>query len=148
VIEVHLETGAADLPGGLLERAVRGALEARGIEDAEVSLTLLDDEAITALNLRHLDHDGPTDVLAFALWEPGEPLVVGDVYVGYAQALRQAADEGVDPLEELVRLAAHGALHVCGMEHPDAAGERAASEMYRLQERVVREVLAERSRDA
>jgi probable rRNA maturation factor len=145
VIEVHLDTGAREVPEGLLERAVRRALEARGIQDAELSLTLLDDEAITALNRRHLGHDRPTDVLAFALWELGEPLVVGDVYVGYAQALRQAADEGVDPLEELVRLAAHGALHVSGMEHPEGADERAASDMYRLQETVVREVLAERS---
>ncbi|NIP78659.1 MAG: rRNA maturation RNase YbeY, partial [Gemmatimonadetes bacterium] len=49
--------------------------------DATLSLTLLDDADIAALNGEYLDRDGPTDVIAFALHDPGEsPL--GDVYVG------------------------------------------------------------------
>lgn len=125
-----------------LERAVRRALEARGVRRAEVSLALLDDRAIQALNREHLDHDWPTDVLAFALWSEGDPVVVGDVYVGFEQALRQAGDEGVDPLEELQRLAVHGTLHVTGLDHPHEADERAASPMYLLQESLVQALRA------
>ncbi len=121
-------------------QAVRAALAARDIERAEISVALVDDDAIRSLNRDHLGHDRPTDVIAFGLWSPEDPVVVGDVYVGLDQALRQAADEGIDPAEEVVRLAIHGTLHVSGMDHPEAADERAASPMYVLQERLVEEV--------
>lgn len=127
---------------GLLEGAVRRVLESEGIAAAEVSVALLDDEAIRRLNREHLGRDRPTDVLAFSLWEEGEP-VVGDVYLGLEQAVRQAEDEGVPLAQELVRLAVHGTLHVLGWDHPEEAAARADSPMFRLQERLVRAVVEE-----
>lgn len=126
---------------GPLRRAVEAALRDHGAEAAEISLTLLDDPAIQALNREHLDHDWPTDVLSFALWQEGEP-VLGDIYVGLDQATRQAAEAGVPLEEELVRLAVHGTLHVLGHDHPEDEEARLASPMYRLQERLVRDVLS------
>ncbi len=125
-----------------LERAVRATLEAEGVEQGEVSLALLDDAAIQDLNRRHLGHDRPTDVLAFALWDDGEP-VVGDVYVGLEQARRQAGEVGVSLREELVRLAVHGTLHVLGWDHPEEGGARSASPMYRRQEGLVASILSD-----
>ena len=133
-----------DAPVGELEAAVRAVLAEEGIEVAEVSLALLDDEAIQALNRRHLGHDRPTDVIAFALWDEGEP-VVGDVYIGVEEAARQAADAGVPREEELVRLAVHGTLHVLGWTHPDAPDERPASPMYRHQEALVARLRGDRA---
>lgn len=144
MIDVHVEVGARDVSVQLLSRAVTRALHARDFTRAEISLTLLDDDAMRALNRRHLDHDSTTDVLAFALWEPGDEIVVGDIYVGFDQALRQAAEEGVEPSEELVRLAVHGALHVAGMDHPDDAAARAAAPLYELQERLVSALMGAR----
>lgn len=126
----------------LLEAGARAALAARGVERAELSVALVDDAAIQALNRDHLGHDHPTDVMAFGLWSPGDPVVVGDVYVGLDQAERQAAELGVSLGDELVRLTIHGTLHVTGMDHPEGGAERAGSEMYRLQERLVAEVMA------
>jgi probable rRNA maturation factor len=120
-----------------LERAVRHALAYGGVADGEVSLTLLDDGAIQALNRQYLSTDRATDVLAFALG-PG-PAVLGDVYVGVDQARRQAAELGVPLEEELVRLAVHGTLHVLGHDHPEGAG-REESPMFALQEALVREI--------
>ena len=117
--------------------AVRATLEACGVEVAEISLTLLDDGAIRALNRDHLEHDWATDVLSFALYGEDEP-ILGDVYVGVEQAARQAAEVGVPLAEEIARLAVHGTLHVLGFDHPEGPGERAASEMYRVQEEIVR----------
>lgn len=119
----------------LLRRAVEAAAAARDIADGEFSLTLLDDGAIAGLNERFLEHSGPTDVLAFALYEPGE-LPVGDIYVGYEQALRQAGENEVPVAQELARLAVHGTLHVVGEEHPSGA-DRTTSAMWLLQERIV-----------
>jgi probable rRNA maturation factor len=99
----------------------------------------LDDRGIAELNERYLSHDGPTDVLSFPLYDQNEP-PIGDVYIGIEQACRQAAALGVDPLEELTRLAVHGTLHVLGHEHPEGMG-REKSAMWRLQERIVAEAM-------
>lgn len=143
MISVLVDTGGYSVDEPALVRAVTRALEARGIDDAEVSLALLSDTAMRQLNREHLGHDRPTDVIAFALWGPGDAQVVGDVYVGVDQARRQAETEAVPIAEELVRLAVHGTLHVSGMDHPDDATQRAASAMYRLQEALVDTMRAE-----
>lgn len=136
---VHVNAGGRDAPVALLERAVRAALEAEDAAEAEVSLTLLDDDEIRELNLRWLERDRPTDVLAFPLHDAGQP-VLGDVYVGWDQARRQARDHGVGLDEELVRLAVHGTLHVLGHTHPEDEA-RARSPMFRRQEALVRRIL-------
>lgn len=128
----------------LVARAVRRVLERQEVPAAEISVALVDDEAMSRLNRDHLGRDRPTDVLAFPLWEEGESMVVGDVYLGLEQARRQAEAEGVAVAEELVRLAIHGTLHVLGWDHPEASGAREDSPMFRRQEELVREVVRSR----
>ncbi|MHB1168198.1 MAG: rRNA maturation RNase YbeY [Longimicrobiales bacterium] len=128
---------ASAATAALLRRAVRAALA--DVADAEVSLTLLDDDAIAALNQQWLKHDGPTDVISFPLYEPGES-VVGDVYVGFDQVVRQARENDAPVREELARVAIHGTLHVLGYDHPDGRA-RLRSTMWKRQERIVREVM-------
>lgn len=145
MIDVSVDTSQiGPVPGrladGLLVQAAEAALRARSIEQAEISVALLGDAEIRELNARHLGHDWVTDVISFALWQPGDPVVVGDIYIGAGQAERQALDEGVSLEEELVRLVVHGTLHVTGMDHPDDAEARAGSPMYVLQESIVAEI--------
>jgi probable rRNA maturation factor len=137
-LDVLVDTQGRPDPG--LAEAVRAVVERLGHREGEISLALLDDEAIQVLNRDHLGHDRPTDVLSFALFQEGEP-VVGDIYLGWEQARRQAVAEGVPLPEELLRLAVHGTLHVLGYDHPEDARERPGSEMYRLQEEIVRDLL-------
>jgi probable rRNA maturation factor len=132
--------GSADLRS--IERAVLLALGAAGEGEApasaEISVALVDDSSIAVLNEKFLENEGPTDVLAFSLGDAVD--VVGDVYVGFEQASRQAAELGVSLAEELVRLAIHGTLHVLGHDHPEG-DEREESPMFTLQERLVREAM-------
>ena len=123
----------------LLRKASRAVLDDRGVADAELSLTLLDDGAMRDLNRDWLGHDRPTDVIAFALGE-GDAEPLGDVYIGVERALEQAADAGVPVREELIRLAVHGTLHVLGFDHAEGT-ERQDGEMWRLQEDLVKRVL-------
>lgn len=137
-VEINLDEAGGEVPAGaewLLERAVRAAAAAEGVDAGEVSVTLLDDAGITELNQRFRGHDWPTDVLSFPLFDQGEP-PVGDVYIGFPQAQRQASEHGVALEEELARLAVHGTLHVLGEEHPEGE-ERTQSGMWRLQEQIV-----------
>jgi len=123
-----------------IEAAVRWALGEEGVGEAEMSIALLDDAGIAALNEEYLEHAGPTDVISFALHGEGEaPL--GDVYLGVEQAVRQAAGFGATPAEELLRLAIHGTLHVLGYDHPKDAA-RAGSEMFERQEALLKSFLA------
>jgi len=136
---IHVNVGAFDqAPASLLEQAVRHTVSGEGRSVGEVSLTLLDDDAIQALNRDYLGKDAITDVISFSLGEEGE--LLGDVYVGGSQAERQAADLDVPLDEELARLAIHGVLHVLGYDHP-AGPEREHSPMYSLQEEYLQGVL-------
>lgn len=118
-----------------VEAAVRHVLRAEGVEAAEISVALVSDAEIAALNQDYLQHEGPTDVISFALHEEGEP-PLGDIYVGVDQAARQAAEFGATPAEEVIRLAVHGTLHVLGYEHPEGDG-RTESEMFSRQEELL-----------
>lgn len=132
--------GDWNVPGALLERGVREVLRREGVDEGEISLALLDDARMEALNLEYLGKSGPTDVIAFALHAPGEaPL--GDVYVGYEQARRQAVGLNVQLDEELLRLAVHGTLHVLGHTHPEG-DEGEGSPMFLLQEELLAQILA------
>ena len=119
-------------------------LAAEGIRDGELSLTFLPDDPIRALNRRWCGHDWVPDVIAFGLHDPGGA-PVGDIYIGVAQAARQAQENGVSDREELVRLVIHGTLHVLGYDHPEAWADRAESELYRKQENLVQQTLARAS---
>jgi probable rRNA maturation factor len=136
-VRVNVEASAS-IPNpdaaALVERAARAALEDRGVTEGAVSLTLLDDAAMAAMNRRWKDRDGPTDVLAFALHDPDEA-PMGDVYLGVDRAVAQAAELGEPAGRELARLAVHGTLHVLGWDHPDEGRE--ASEMWAHQERIL-----------
>ncbi len=123
-----------------VEAAVRHVLLAEGIARAEISVALLDDGAIAAMNDQYLEHEGPTDVITFAMHEDGEP-PLGDVYVGVEQAVRQCAEFGATPEEEVLRVAVHGVLHVLGYEHPEGI-ERMQSEMFVRQEELLRSFLS------
>lgn len=136
MITVHVNVpDGRDAPRALVERVLRDALAREGVGAAELSVTFLDDVRMTRMHSRHLGRPQPADVLSFALHERGEaPL--GDIYVGADQAVRQAAAAGVDPGEEMARLALHGTLHVLGYDHP-AGPDREESEMFRLQEALI-----------
>jgi probable rRNA maturation factor len=126
---------------GLLESAVGEAMHASlGAEEVEVELTLSGDEEMTHLNFDHMGERGPTDVLAFPLHEwsldgghshladeetvvPPGGLLLGDVVVDVDQAVRQAADGGWSPVQEITLLAVHGALHLVGHDHAESDDE-------------------------
>lgn len=141
-----------------LARAVLDDRRLRG--DVEVSLLFVDEPAISSLNERFLGREGPTDVLAFPIDDeplpggrspdsggtgPGvgseeePPVLLGDVVVCPAVAVRQAAERGVSVDDELALLVVHGLLHLCGMDHE---ADREAEEMERLE----RELLARHHR--
>ena len=141
-VEVHREAEFS-VEGDVLERAARHALTRQGRERGSVSVTLLDDAAMQALNAEYLGHDWATDVLSFDLSDGGSDetesdTVMADIYLGVERARAQAAEFDIPVQEELIRLVVHGVLHVLGHDHP--AEDRESSPFFQLQEQLVAEV--------
>lgn len=120
----------------LRARAVR-ALRALGCARSELSIALVDDAQIRALNAAHRGIDRPTDVLSFSLFE-GEHAehrgaLLGDVVISVDTARRQAraARRGFDDV--VARLLIHGTLHLVGFDHEtDAEAREMRAEERRL----------------
>lgn len=123
-----------------LRGAVETVLAARKVKCALVSLTLMTPRKMAALNARHLQHSGPTDIITFGFRDPAGALI-GDVYICPSVASANAKAFAVPAREELLRLAVHGTLHVLGYEHPEG-GRRMTSPMWKLQERLLQRVLS------
>ena len=121
-IELSDPAGAAD--GEALREAVAAALASRGVTHAELDVAVVHDAEMHALNRRWLAHDYTTDVLSFPLGgdgTAGDPLS-GQVIVNPDYAAREAATHNWPSHErpaatrELMLYAAHGTLHVCGLD--------------------------------
>jgi probable rRNA maturation factor len=112
----------------LLRARARRAL--REIERAhcELSIALVDDARIQALNSAWRGRDRPTDVLAFSLEEGPHAerrgRLLGDVVIGLETAARQARAHRRSLDDEVARLLVHGALHLIGHDHVRAGEAR------------------------
>jgi probable rRNA maturation factor len=108
-----------------LEGLARRVLLAQGIGRASISIALVDDPTIHAINRRHLAHDWPTDVITFVLSEPDDPTLAGELVVSAEMAASTAREAGVDPRSELALYVVHGLLHLCGLDDqsPEDADE-------------------------
>jgi probable rRNA maturation factor len=96
-------------------------LRARG----EVSIAIVPDARIRALNRQYRRKDAPTDVLSFPADEPG---TLGDIVIAAGVARRQAREAGHSLQTELRVLALHGLLHLLGYDHEHDDGRMARLE--------------------
>ena len=119
-----------------LVEAARITLRAGKVRHALISITLVTAPRIAALNAKHLNHRGPTDVISFGFAREKDGPVVADIYIAPAVARANARLAKVGVREELVRLVVHGVLHALGYDHPDGDA-RVLSPMWRKQEALV-----------
>ncbi len=94
----------------------------------ELTIALVTDREIQALNRRFRRTDAPTDVLSFPNSEPRTPNPeprtpnpagehLGDIAIATGVARRQAREAGHSYEIELRVLALHGLLHLLGYDH-------------------------------
>ena len=111
--------------------------------EAEINLTLTDNEGIHAMNREFRNIDRPTDVLSFPNVDYEAPadfegiedsvedyfdpetgeLCLGDIVISIDKVYEQAQEYGHAPLREFAFLVAHSMLHLLGYDHmePDEA---------------------------
>ena len=101
--------------------------------DAEISVTLVDNDTIRSINKEQRDIDRATDVLSFPMLEfdedgisddeydmDGELVMLGDIVISMERAREQANEFGHSFLREVAFLTAHSMLHLLGYDHVHA----------------------------
>lgn len=126
------------------KNVIEKALEMEGFPyEAEVSLTLVDNDQIHEINFEMRQIDKPTDVLSFPMLEYESPadfsnldqqwdlivnpdsneVVLGDIVISADKVREQAEAYGHSEKREYAFLIAHSMLHLMGYDHmlPDEA---------------------------
>lgn len=145
-IEIDNESNV-DVDVFALERLARHVLDEMGVHPlVELSIRLVDVDAMTSLHEHFMNEPGPTDVLAFPMDElhdqredadaddDAPPTLLGDVVLCPEVARRQAEPAGHSAEDELHLLCTHGVLHLLGYDHGDPAEEQ---EMFSTQARLL-----------
>lgn len=131
VVSVSTRGGPFEgVSAAVIRRRASKMLAHRGLRGVELSVALVDDDAIQELNRVYRHKDKPTDVLAFPMTDhaeagAGEPSgLLGDVILSIETARRQAQAHRRPLLGELTMLLAHGLLHLLGYDHQTDDEER------------------------
>jgi probable rRNA maturation factor len=122
----------------IIKTVVEAAMEfERCPYEAEVSVTLTDNEGIREINRDYRGIDAPTDVLSFPMIsyeEPGDfsqveddalenfnpesgELLLGDIIISVEKVKEQAESFGHSEKRELAFLTAHSMFHLFGYDH-------------------------------
>jgi probable rRNA maturation factor len=137
-VVVHGRARAAGLAAWLTSVA---PLAARGT----ITVAIVPDARVRALNRKFRRKDKPTDVLSFPSDQRG---YLGDVVIASGVAARQARQAGHPVGTELRVLALHGLLHLLGYDHEHDDGRMARLERRLRRRGGLREGLTERGRDS
>lgn len=109
-----------------IRKTVEEMLQEKGVvTSVEVSIAVVGDRKMTALNKKYRDKDGTTDVLSFSLVEGAvspqddNVLRLGDIVLSYPQVLKNAAKKELLVDEEINNLIKHGLDHLLGTHHEE-----------------------------
>ena len=134
-----------------IELCVNKALEYEGCDfDAQVSVTICDNEQIHEINLEQREIDAPTDVLSFPMLYfdengdiedsdydmDGDFVVLGDIVISIERAREQATEFGHSLKREVAFLTVHSMLHLLGYDHINSQEEE--EQMFGKQEEILK----------
>ena len=115
----------------LIKKWLKQIIENKGYKLGTLSYILCDDDYLLEINKQYLQHEFYTDIITFDYVENG--VINGDIFISVDRVKENAASFGVSEREELMRVFAHGVLHLSGLK--DATSEE-ASQMRKVVERI------------
>ena len=98
----------------------------------DINYIFCDDAYLLNINQQYLDHDTYTDIITFD-YTDGK-LIGSDIYISVDRVKENAVDFKVDFSQELLRVMAHGILHLCGFK--DKSTEEAALRRSKEEEKI------------
>jgi rRNA maturation RNase YbeY len=81
------------------------------------------DKKLLQINQQFLKHNTYTDIITFDYSEKN--FILGEIYISTERVAENAIKEKVLFEEELIRVIAHGLLHLCGYKDKSAAHKKA-----------------------
>lgn len=129
-IEVHNAQSILPIAEDRLRAAAETVLAGEGVAEGELSLAIVDNARIHAVNREFLEHDYPTDVISFRLDDQTGDDWEGEIVASAEYAHGEAQRHGWHPGDELLLYIVHGTLHLVGYD--DLTPEK-ASEMRRME---------------
>lgn len=159
---LHVSVATPD-PGAPSTRGLGAWLQKAAPASArgDVSVAVVSDRRMRALNRQFRGKDAATDVLSFPARAPRTPgsispgssvtklnpaSFLGDIVIAAGVAARQAREAGHPVSTELRVLALHGLLHLLGYDHDTDGGKMARAEARLRKKAGLREGLIERTR--
>ena len=130
-VAVQFEDWTDALPDAeaLASRAITEAIAVlKDPKLGELSLALVSDGEIQALNRDYRHKDKPTNVLSFP--DNGPAPLLGDIVLALETITREAAEKSILLADHFSHLIIHGFLHLQGYDHQS---EAEAAEMERLE---------------
>jgi probable rRNA maturation factor len=118
-IEITDQQHTLDFDRSRLLHVARAILEDHGPASSLVSIAVVDDSTIHALNRQYLQHDYPTDVLSFTLESLADRLE-GEIVVSADTAFSRSVEYAWRAEDELLLYVVHGVLHLVGFDDQDA----------------------------
>jgi len=124
-----------------IKKAIAETLKLLKLEsDAVLSVALVGEKKMRSLNKAWRKKDSATDVLSFSFLgaggnDAGATKEAGEIIICLPVAARQARFYGLSEKKQIARLAAHGTMHIFGLDHERS--EKEARQMERIQEKVV-----------
>ena len=122
-LAVQYASDAKNLPTrAQIRRWIRGAL----VHSAEITVRFVDETEARALNRDYRDKDYATNVLTFEYGETetagtGDQMLSGDIVICAQVVEREATEQQKLVIDHYAHLVVHGALHLQGFDHEDAA---------------------------
>lgn len=96
-----------------------------GAGRGELTVRIVGEQESAALNERYRGKQGPTNVLAFPGGGGeelgGEPPPLGDLVICAPVVIREAREQGKPAAAHWAHMVVHGALHLVGYDHEEAA---------------------------
>ncbi len=97
-------------------------IDSEGYLEGDINYIFCDDEYLLEINKNYLDHDTYTDIITFD-YTNGK-VISSDIYISIDRVKENAIDFKVEFDIELLRVMAHGILHLCN--YKDKSAEEAA----------------------
>lgn len=107
-----------------MKAAVNYVLEEQKVlTPIEVSIAIVGDRKMRALNKKYRDKDKTANILSFPLGEgeqtylPEDVTRLGDIVISYPEVIRESAEQDLLVDERVEELVQHGMLHLLGIHH-------------------------------
>ena len=105
----------------MIRKKAQAILNALDCPDGELSILIVNDSRIEALNKQYFNRYGPTNVIAFPMREGKfaniTPQLLGDVVISVETAYQEGINAEISVEERFIQLLIHGILHLFGYDH-------------------------------